>query len=139
MHCRGHARRAGRGVRILAVVAPIGLVALAACSGGGDSGGGDRANPPLEGAPTVEVTGVNFSFAPAELTIDAERFNVAFTAEDVFHTFVIEDTDGDDVVASARLGETDRGGVELEPGEYVFYCDVPGHRAGGMEGTLTVE
>jgi uncharacterized cupredoxin-like copper-binding protein len=63
---------------------------------------------------------------------------VAFTSQDIFHTFVIENVNGDEVVASARAGETDRGGVELEPGDYTFYCDVPGHRAAGMEGTLTV-
>ena len=29
--------------------------------------------------------------------------------------------------------------VDLAPGEYVFYCSVDAHRAGGMQGTLTVK
>ena len=28
--------------------------------------------------------------------------------------------------------------ANLSPGQYVFYCSVDGHRAGGMQGTLTV-
>jgi uncharacterized cupredoxin-like copper-binding protein len=29
--------------------------------------------------------------------------------------------------------------AELGAGRYTFYCSVPGHRQGGMEGTLTVQ
>jgi uncharacterized cupredoxin-like copper-binding protein len=29
--------------------------------------------------------------------------------------------------------------IDLEAGTYEFYCAVPGHREGGMEGTLTVK
>ena len=28
--------------------------------------------------------------------------------------------------------------LKLKPGTYTFYCSVPGHRQGGMEGTLSV-
>ena len=29
--------------------------------------------------------------------------------------------------------------VDVKAGEYTFYCSVPGHRQGGMEGKLTVK
>jgi uncharacterized cupredoxin-like copper-binding protein len=29
--------------------------------------------------------------------------------------------------------------VNLKAGTYTFYCQVPGHRAAGMSGTLTVK
>jgi uncharacterized cupredoxin-like copper-binding protein len=29
--------------------------------------------------------------------------------------------------------------ANLKPGTYTFYCTVPGHRAGGMQGTLTAK
>jgi plastocyanin len=36
-------------------------------------------------------------------------------------------------------GATSTVKVTLKAGKYTFYCSVPGHRAGGMEGTLTVK
>ena len=44
-----------------------------------------------------------------------------------------------------ELGPVVRGGgvstvnVNVQPGEYVYYCSVEGHREGGMEGKLTVK
>ena len=36
-------------------------------------------------------------------------------------------------------GDTETLTLNLPAGTYTFYCNVPGHRAAGMEGTLTVE
>jgi plastocyanin len=57
----------------------------------------------------------------------------------VEHDVAIE-ADGEEIAKSDLVREgTTSVSAELEPGEYVFYCSVPGHREGGMEGTLTVE
>jgi plastocyanin len=54
------------------------------------------------------------------------------------HDVTIEQ-DGEDIAQSDLVSEdTTDVSTDLEPGEYVFYCSVPGHREGGMEGTLTV-
>jgi plastocyanin len=41
-----------------------------------------------------------------------------------------------DVVGQGAVSEIE---VDVQAGEYQFFCTVPGHREGGMEGTLTVE
>jgi len=51
-----------------------------------------------------------------------------------------EGTDGA-TLGTGRI--VDRGGVstvtvDLRPGRYTFFCTVPGHREGGMQGTITV-
>ena len=37
------------------------------------------------------------------------------------------------------MGGTKTLKLTLKAGAYTFYCSVPGHRAAGMQGTLTVQ
>ena len=56
------------------------------------------------------------------------------------HDVAIEDSGGETIAKTDVLAEgSDSTKADLKPGEYTFYCSVPGHRQGGMEGTLTVK
>jgi plastocyanin len=74
-------------------------------------------------------------------TVQAGEVTIGYENDgNIVHTLVIEGIDTDEFKLEVNTeGDTDQGTVELEPGEYVLYCDVPGHRAAGMEATLTVE
>jgi plastocyanin len=75
-----------------------------------------------------------YTVEPGEVTIGYEH------GGNIPHTLVIEGIDTDEFKLEVNTsGDTDVGTVELEPGEYILFCDVPGHRAAGMEATLTVE
>lgn len=108
---------------------------LAACGGGGDPGG-DAAQGPV-----VEVTGTDgLAFEPAQLTAPAGTVTFELTSEPaLLHTLAIEGVNSNEPIVEAQAGQTATGTASLEEGTYTFFCDVPGHREAGMEGTLTVD
>jgi plastocyanin len=88
------------------------------------------------GTATWVAIDIDYSEAPAELpagTIPVELINEGA----IEHNVVIEELN-DELILEALGGESDSGTVELEPGDYTYYCSIPGHRAAGMEGTMTV-
>jgi uncharacterized cupredoxin-like copper-binding protein len=55
------------------------------------------------------------------------------------HDISIEGAGVDEHGDVVKNGGVSKVSVSLKPGEYTFYCSVPGHRQGGMEGKLTVK
>jgi len=122
----------------LAIVAGalVGVFALASC-GGDDDGGGGRTVTATGGAVTVRARDIAFDVGRIEAT--PGPLAVTLVEDGALpHTFVIDGVDDFKLEVDSGTDE-DAGTVELDAGEYEFYCDVAGHRAQGMEGTLVVE
>ena len=122
-------------MRSLRLVSVLGLgfgLTLVAC--GGDDDDDADAGATAGGAEqtlTVEATDA-LKFEPDQLTATAGVIRIVQdNTGAITHTFVI---DGQDF----KLTNDASGDIDLAAGEYDFYCDVPGHRDAGMEGTLTV-
>ena len=128
-------------LRTSAAVAALAL-ALTAC--GGDDASTDTTDTgdtTTDAAAPAElaIKGTDtLAFDPTELSAGAGEVTITLTADPtVNHDVTIEELDNLLVVA-APAGGTASGTVTLDAGTYTYYCNVPGHRAAGMEGTITV-
>jgi plastocyanin len=74
-------------------------------------------------------------------TAKAGKVTIDFTnPQPLTHDVAIEDAGGKTVGKTELIAEgSDSAVVDLKPGEYTYFCTVPGHREAGMEGTLTVK
>ena len=100
--------------------------------GGGDDGGGE----------TLTLTadpGGAISWEPAELNAAAGSVTIELVNDsDTPHAVEVEGNGVEEESETITAGTTQLS-VDLEPGEYVFYCPVGQHRQNGMEGQLLVE
>jgi plastocyanin len=103
-------------------------------AGGGEAGGG--ASVEFEADPNGEL-----AYTTTEASTEAGKVTIDFkNPQGLSHDVAIEDSGGETVGKTEVIGEGETSAtVNLKPGEYTFYCSVPGHREAGMEGTLAVE
>jgi len=74
-------------------------------------------------------------------SLEADAGQVALVMDNpspLQHNISIEGRGVDEEGETVGKGGSSTVRAELRRGEYEFYCSVPGHRQGGMEGTLTV-
>jgi plastocyanin len=135
---------------------PVAVVVALLAGGCGGNDGDEQAAPPPPPPPAASVpttalsskattlenpadAGGDFAFQKDSLTATAGEVTlVMFNPSSEVHNISIEGEGVDEKGELVGEGETSRVTAVLEPGEYTFYCSVPLHRDGGMEGTLTV-
>ena len=92
------------------------------------------------GGETVELEGYDIGWTQETLAVPVGGTIAMYNSGAAEHNFAVEGYNDDDPVDLPVGGEVVEWQVpeDLTPGEYVFYCEVPGHRASGMEGVLTI-
>lgn len=95
-----------------------------------------------EDAQLVEVMMTELAFDPADITVEAGR-PVAVRVHNmgaIGHDWTLHSADGHEIAhIHAMPGEEATGVFTLEPGTYEAWCTVPGHKEGGMSGTVVAE
>lgn len=99
---------------------------------------GDDAAPTADGS-SLQFVAIDIDWEERQKQASAGELAIDLVNEgETRHTLVFEGREDDLFLEVAASDDTDEGTITLDPGEYTYYCDVPGHREAGMEGTLTV-
>jgi len=102
-----------------------------AATGGGGAGGGSTVKISADPSGALKYEQTDVSATAGSITIDFTNMS------SLPHDVTIEGNGASgatDQITDSTTSTT----VDLEPGTYTFFCSVDGHRAAGMEGTLTV-
>jgi plastocyanin len=145
------------------LAAAVGLLALSGC-GSSSSSTSSATSTPASTATTTASSGTSstpapaassgagtipiaanpegmLKFEPATATAKAGKATISFNnSASIEHNLTIASPSGGVLAATPTFaGGSKTLSVTLKPGVYKFYCTIPGHRQGGMEGTLTVQ
>jgi plastocyanin len=137
---------------ILVLLLSAGALLAAGCGDDEDEGGNGGASTPEAteeaagggggGGEALTLTadpGGSIAWDPGELSAAAGSVTIKLVNESSTpHAVEVEGNGVEEESEIITGGETELT-VDLEAGEYTFYCPVGEHRQNGMEGTLTVE
>ncbi len=119
-------------------------------AGGAYGGSGGASAAPSSGAMKASGSKVKLAadeegklyFNPTKLSAKAGKVTLVMNNPKTtgkMHGIAVEGQGVDKDGKVVGPGSSSTVTVSLKPGKYTFYCPVPGHRQGGMQGTLTVQ
>jgi plastocyanin len=105
----------------------------ATTAGGGGGGGGETLQLAADPSGALKFDKTSLEATAGSVTIDFT--NDSSLPHDVKLQGPGVDGEGTDTITGSSTSVT----LDLQPGDYTFYCSVDGHRAAGMEGKLVVK
>ena len=102
------------------------------------AGGEEQAAAEQGAGEALVVESYDIYFEPDELSIPADTDVTVQLSNDgvTLHNFSIDELG---ISVDIEPGATLETVINAPAGEYEYYCNVPGHKAAGMLGTLTVQ
>jgi plastocyanin len=124
---------------LVAVISAAGIISFGPSEEKSAAAGGGYKAP--AGAPTQTLT-VDalpaLKFQSNAFTLKAGITKVDYVSKGGPHNLSFDTTDANLLRFSLDVPPDATANVDLQPGTYTIYCNVPGHRAAGMQATITV-
>jgi plastocyanin len=127
---------------LLLVAATMTTAVVTGGEASGEHAGQAGAAPPATGRTLALAAdpGGALRFDKTRASVLAGRVTVRLTNDaTVAHNVTIAQGSRTFGATKTIARSTDTVSLQLAPGDYVFFCSVPGHRQSGMQGTLTVK
>jgi plastocyanin len=127
------------GALVVILTVGLGTLTLGPSAGEKEEEAGGYQPPEGPVVATVPVRALaTLKFDQKEYSTSAGIIEIDYINEGGAHTLVFEDAKYAGFELRVGPPDEDRGKIELEPGEYPFYCSIPGHKAAGMVATMIV-
>ena len=96
--------------------------------------------PAAAGGGTVTLGESEFKITPKDATAKAGKVTIDVKNDgQIVHNLNVEGNGIEEKkTADLQAGSSGKLTLNLKPGKYEMYCSIDGHRASGMEGTITV-
>lgn len=90
--------------------------------------------------PDLTVQAFDIGFREKELKIGPGKVRIELVNTGaIAHTFVLDGATGGKKLSTPGGGDKDSSAYDVQAGTFTYYCDIAGHRQGGMEGKLIVD